>query len=53
MTVGRLVFVTGMSVYILAGATLEERDLARHFGEKYLEYRRRVWMLLPLPRGRG
>jgi protein-S-isoprenylcysteine O-methyltransferase Ste14 len=39
-----------MTVYILIGATLEERDLLRHFGEKYASYRKRVAMLIPFLR---
>lgn len=47
MTVGHLVFALGMTVYILVGVRFEEADLARAFGEKYADYRRRVPMLLP------
>jgi len=40
-----------LSVYLVAGALLEERRLVRSFGEAYRRYQRRVPMLLPLPRG--
>lgn len=51
MTVGRLVFALGMTVYILIGLYFEERDLVRYFGERYQVYQRETPKLLPLPRG--
>lgn len=33
--------------YLIAGAYLEERKLIREFGEKYLNYQKRVSMLVP------
>lgn len=47
MTVGHALFAGGLTVYILIGVRDEEADLTRHFGEQYVEYRRRVPMLLP------
>ncbi len=38
--------------YILIGIYLEERDLEATFGDRYRDYRRRVRMLLPLPKAR-
>ena len=35
------------TIYILIGIVFEERKLVAEFGEKYLEYRRRVPMLFP------
>jgi protein-S-isoprenylcysteine O-methyltransferase Ste14 len=49
MTVGRLVFAVGMTLYILIGLYFEERDLVRHFGEAYREYQKRTPMLIPIP----
>lgn len=49
MTVGHLLFAAGMTVYILIGVFYEERDLLRHFGNRYQAYRERVPMLIPLP----
>jgi len=43
------VFAAGTTLYILVAVRLEERDLIRHFGRRYSEYRQRVPMLLPLP----
>lgn len=50
MTVGRLLFAAASTAYILVAVQLEERDLAATLGEQYLEYRREVRMLVPLPR---
>jgi protein-S-isoprenylcysteine O-methyltransferase Ste14 len=45
----------GLTLYILAGIILEERDLLRRFGPAYAAYRRRVPALVPwrrpAPRG--
>jgi protein-S-isoprenylcysteine O-methyltransferase Ste14 len=50
MSVGHLVFTAGMSVYIVVGIALEERDLARNLGEAYVRYRARVGRFLPRAR---
>ena len=50
MTAGRLLLCLAWTAYIVVGARLEERKLARTFGERYRDYRRRVPMLLPWPR---
>jgi protein-S-isoprenylcysteine O-methyltransferase Ste14 len=47
MTVGHALFALGMTIYILVGVRFEEKDLVRHFGDKYGDYKRRVPMLLP------
>jgi len=53
MTTDRLVLVAGMSVYILVGIWLEERDLRAEFGAPYERWRRRTPMLLPFRVSRG
>lgn len=50
MSVGHLFFAGVMTIYIVIGIHFEERDLVRHFGATYEEYRRTTPMLLPLPR---
>jgi protein-S-isoprenylcysteine O-methyltransferase Ste14 len=50
MTVGHLVFALGMLGYILVGIQLEERDLVREYGARYLAYREQVRGLVPIPR---
>ncbi|WP_244282984.1 methyltransferase family protein [Leptospira neocaledonica] len=47
MNAGHLILSAGMTVYIIIGTFFEEKDLVRIFGEKYLQYKRRVPMLWP------
>lgn len=49
MSVGRLVFASSMTAYILIAIRFEERDLVRFHGPVYERYRERVPMILPLP----
>jgi protein-S-isoprenylcysteine O-methyltransferase Ste14 len=51
MTVAHLLFAIATTAYILIGIQLEERDLATAHPE-YVEYRRRVPMLVPSLRRR-
>jgi len=53
MTVGHLFFAAMCTGYILIALQIEERTLVELHGEAYLDYRRRVPMLVPLPRPRG
>ncbi len=46
MTATHLVFAAGMTIYVLIGIQLEERDLADELPE-YRQYKRKVPMLLP------
>lgn len=53
MTVDRLLFALGMSLYILVGIAFEERALHRQFGEVYAAYQAEVPRLIPRPRKRA
>ncbi len=52
MTVGHLVFAIATTAYILIAIQLEERDIVSIHGTTYEEYRKRVSMLLPIPKKR-
>lgn len=47
MSYGHLLLASGMSLFMLVGIQLEERDLTDFFGEAYTRYRQRVGMLMP------
>ena len=47
MTVGHALFAASLTLYMLVAVVFEERDLLRHFGRQYEDYRRRVPMFLP------
>jgi methanethiol S-methyltransferase len=53
MTVGHLIFAIATTGYILLALQLEERDLLARFGRRYEDYRARVPMFLPWPRGKA
>jgi len=47
MSADRLLFNIMWSAWIVIGASLEERDLAREFGSAYRDYQKNVPMLIP------
>lgn len=47
MSHGHLLFAALMSAYVLLAIRLEERDLVRQLGERYVRYRQQVPMLVP------
>jgi protein-S-isoprenylcysteine O-methyltransferase Ste14 len=49
MTLGHLVFAFSTTAYILIALQFEERDLIAALGELYVDYRKRVPMVLPWP----
>lgn len=50
MSVGHLFFAVMTTAYIAFGTWMEERDLIAEHGQTYLDYRRRVRGIVPLPR---
>lgn len=49
MTLGHLIFVAAMAIYMAIGLRFEERALLRDFGADYRAYQRDVPMLIPNP----
>jgi protein-S-isoprenylcysteine O-methyltransferase Ste14 len=53
MTAGHFLFASVLTGYMIAAAVVEERDLVAHFGDKYVDYRRRVPMFIPWRGAKG
>ena len=47
MTLDRLLFAAGCTVYVWIGVYFEERSLQRQWGPTYDEYRQRVGAIVP------
>ena len=47
MTVGHLTFAVVTTAYMIVAIRFEERDLVKHHGEPYVQYRQQVSMLIP------
>ncbi len=47
LTMDRLLFNVLWTIWIIVGAFLEERDLVEDFGDRYIEYQKKVPMLIP------
>ncbi len=47
MTMTHLVFAIFLSIYIIIGVMLEEKDLMKDFGDQYRAYKRKTPMLIP------
>ncbi len=50
MTVGRILFGGGLTIYVLIGLAFEERALLQAFGEQYRAYQQSTPMLIPFVR---
>ncbi len=49
LTLGRLLFGGSMTLYIVLGTWLEERDLVRVYGQAFVDYQTRTPMFVPAP----
>ena len=47
MSVGHALLAAGMTVYVLIAIRYEERDLVDYYGDKYVDYAKRVGTLVP------
>ena len=48
MSWNKLAFLIGMAVYMIIGASLEEKKMLKEFGEAYTDYRKNTPMFLPV-----
>ena len=50
MTAGHMLFAVVTTVYVLAAIQIEERDIVSIHGDDYIDYRKRVSMIMPIPK---
>lgn len=48
-TLAEVIMKIILSIYLFVGAILEERKLIQEFGQSYVEYQKKVPMLIPFP----
>jgi protein-S-isoprenylcysteine O-methyltransferase Ste14 len=53
MTIAHFLFAALCTAYILTAIRLEEKDLIKTFGEKYIEYKRVAPMLIPFTKSKN
>lgn len=53
MTTGHLLFAVVTTVYVLVAIQIEERDIVNAHGDVYNDYRKRVSMIVPIPKLNG
>lgn len=52
MTVAHLAFAAGLTAYMIIAIYFEERNLAEHYGQRYVEWKKQTPMLIPRRRRR-
>jgi protein-S-isoprenylcysteine O-methyltransferase Ste14 len=53
MTMGHLIFAIATTAFMFLGMVLEEQDTAKLLGDPYVQYRKQVSMIIPMPAKKG